>query len=329
MKTHGTDQLNWDDVRFCLAVINEGSVSAAAKALGVNQTTVSRRITALEHQLAVTLFDRSTSGWLLTAAGESIHQLAEQMRERAFAIQRSLTDGQQELSGKLRVTAVDVCLQRMLLPGLRAFADKYPEIQIELLASEETFDLAVQQADIAFRNTNNPPPNVVGKRISTFALGIYARPEVYAQYQRDPTSVSAITWREGAMAPVWLDKSFSDLQVRFRVNSLNVMFDMVLGGFGIGQLPCAMGDSSEELVRLPNPHQEPGMDFWVLSHIDLRNNARIRIFREFMIDYLQPFVPLIEGKGMGSVPEKYRYREIWGSVSNAAAHHAICDHDVA
>lgn len=326
MHQRDTDKLDWDDVRYCLAVIREGSVSAAAKALGVNQTTVSRRITALEQQLSVTLFDRSTSGWLLTAAGESIHAMAEQMQEQAFAIQRSLAGGQTELQGKLRVTAVDVCLQRMLLPGLRAFADQYPEIEIELLASEETFDLAVQQADIAFRNTNTPPDNVVGKRISNFAMGIYARPEVYEQYQQDPASVSAITWREGAVAPVWLDKTFSDLQVRFRVNSLNVMYDMIAGGFGIGQLPCAMGDSSNELVRLANPQQEPGLDFWVLSHIDLRNNARIRIFREFMIDYLQPFIPLIEGKGMDSVPEKYRYYDTWGSISNAAANHAACDH---
>ena len=291
--------INWDDLRFCLAVAREGSVTAAARKLDVNHTTVSRRITALEQELNVTLFDRSTSGWLVTPVGETILGSAEHMADEVNSIRRVVQADRQELSGKLRVTSVDICIQRLLLPPLKAFARQYPDIEVELIASTEMLDLSVHDADIAFRSTNEPPPNVVGKHIADFAYAVYAGEELYARYLEDPRGVSAITlsWSAAAgAAPAWLARDFPGMPVRYRVNSLSVVLDMARQGMGFAQLPCALGDMAPELRRVPGTHEEPRLGFWVLSHIDLRTTARIRIFRDFMLEAIAPFVPLIEGE---------------------------------
>lgn len=289
--------INWDDLRYCLAVVREGSVSAAARKLAVNHTTVSRRISALEQELGATLFDRSTAGWLLTPFGESILRQVEQMAEEVHAIRRHATADRQDLGGRIRVTALDVCIQRLMLPGLRAFASRYPEIEIELIASDTPFDLAVHEADIAFRSTDEPPPNVLGTRIGTFANAVYATPDLLERYRESPASAGAITWSgDGRTLPPWLQRNFPGMRVRYYINSLSVACDLAKAGMGFALLPCGLGDTAPELRRVPGATGEPGRGFWVLSHIDLRTTARLRIFRDFMLEQIAPHVPLIEGQ---------------------------------
>ena len=293
----GMENINWDDIRYCLAVITEGSVTAAARKLDVNHATVSRRISGLEAVLGAPLFDRSTSGWLITPVGEAVLSSAERIHEQVLGIQRTVQVDRQELSGKLRITALDVCIQRILMPGLKAFSDRYPDISIELIASESTFNLAGHEADIAFRTTNEPPPNVLGTKIAKFAYAIYGNKELYDHYLNGDHGISGITWMgDGHTLPPWLQKTFPNMQVRYRVNSLTIAYDLVVQGFGFSLLPCGLGDSDPSLTRIDSDYIEPGMDFWLLSHIDLRTTARIRIFRDFMLEAIQPYIPLIEGR---------------------------------
>ncbi len=290
--------LDWNDIQYCLAVVKEGSVTAAARALDVNHTTVSRRITALEKQLNVRLFDRSTAGWLITPVGESVLKSAESIAEEVSNIQRQVLADSQELSGTLKVTAVDLTIQRVLQPGLKAFCTKYPDISIELIASEDPFNLSVHEADIAFRVTNDPPPNVLGKKIADFAYGIYATDELAEAISKGSRDVGAILWLSDPRRPQpqWKDKGFPDLPVRYRVNSLNVAYELVRHGHGIAQLPTGLGELDPLLTRIPCDHVEQPMGFWVLSHIDLRTTARIRIFRDFMMEFIAPRIPMLEGK---------------------------------
>ncbi|MFK7731129.1 MAG: LysR family transcriptional regulator [Pseudomonadales bacterium] len=292
--------LDWNDLRYCLAIVDEGSVTAAAKKLGVNHTTVSRRITALETQLGAPLFDRSNSGWLITPLGESILPEASQMRESAQAISRMVTADRKELSGLIRVTTIDTFMQGAIGPGLMEFTQQYPDIDIELILGDEVLDLASHDADIAFRGTDSPPPNVVGTRLGHFATGVYCTPAVYEQYQNDPGSVSAISWRgDGKTLPDWMPQYFPGMHLRYRVSSLNVLYDLTRHGYGIAQLPCGLGDASHRLIRVPDTQIGKGPGLWVLSHIDLRTTARIRIFRDFMIEAIEKRMPLLEGKREG------------------------------
>ncbi len=302
--------LDWNDLSYCLAIVDEGSVTAAAKKLGVNHTTVSRRVTALETQLGAPLFDRSNSGWLITPLGESILPEAMQMRESAQAISRMVTADRKELSGVIRVTTIDTFMQGAIGPALKDFTQQYPDIDIELILADEVLDLANHDADIAFRGTDSPPPNVVGTRLGQFATCVYCTPAIYEQFQKDPASVAAISWRgDGKTLPDWMINYFPGLRLRYRVSSMNILYDLTRQGFGIAQLPCGLGDASHRLMRLPDIPVGKGPGLWVLSHIDLRTTARIRIFRDFMIDALEKRMPLLEGKLEGYGKKQSRLGE--------------------
>jgi DNA-binding transcriptional LysR family regulator len=289
--------IDWQDLRYLMEIVRGGTLTAAAKKLGVNQTTVSRRISALETALNAPLFDRSNNGWFITPVGESVMRSVEAIAGEVANIGRLVQVDRQELSGRLKITAPDICVQGLLMPGLNEFTRLYPEIDIDLVATEALLDLSLHDADVAFRCTNKPPLNVLGTHIADFTYAVYATPSLYQQYLDDPASVGGIGWSsEGRTAPEWMLADFPHMQVRYRANSLNVAFNLARQGLGFCQLPCGLGDASAKLRRVPGKYQATTTGFWLLSHIDLRTTARIRIFRDFMLEAMQPYVPLIEGQ---------------------------------
>lgn len=288
--------LDWGDLSHFLAVVRAGSLSAAAKELNVNHTTVSRRISALEDHLKAPLFERASTGWMITSLGESIIPYAEQMQESVHSVNRIVAADRTELSGTLKVTAMEMFIQRVVSVGLHDFAKAYPEIDLELILGNEVLDLGSREADIAFRGTDEPSPNVIGKRLGHFAWTAYCTHEVYEQYQENPHQVHAISWRgDGETPPDWVLNQMPELRVRYRANTLDGLYTLANNSFGVAELPCSLGDSTANLRRVPEVPVRKGAGLWVLSHVDLRSTARIRIFRDFMLDALEKLLPLIEG----------------------------------
>lgn len=290
---------NWDDVRHFLEVVERGSVLRAAEALGVNQTTVSRRVSALEKKLGANLFDRGGKSWVVTPAGESIREAAEGMAEQAQAVQRHAHANSEELSGKIRVTAPDACTQKILMPGITEFLKAYPAIDLEFVAASTTE--APRDVDVAVSGTDNPPQNLVGKRIGMIAYTVYGNREwLDAIRAGEGEDAPTITWiGDGESRPPWIQRSFPKSRKVYRVDSVALMFDMAKHGVGIAQIGCIIGDMEPQLYRIPARYTEPGMGLWVLSHVDLRTTARVRIFRDFLVDELTKQLDLIEGRAEG------------------------------
>ena len=137
----------------------------------------------------------------------------------------------------------------------------------------------------------------IGKRIAEFAYAVYGTRELCELYQREPEAVTAVTWMgDGQSVPEWMQKCFPAMQVRYRANTLNIAYELARQGLGFTQLPCGLGDMAPELQRIPVEYQAPRTGFWLLSHIDLRTTARFRIFRDFMVQQINPKVDLIEGR---------------------------------
>jgi DNA-binding transcriptional LysR family regulator len=291
-------KLDWDGVHYFLEVVRAGSVSGAAQALGVNQTTVSRRITALEGHLGKSLFVRTGKRWLITTVGEHLIAAAESMAEDANTIERHVMADSQELSGLLRVTVADVCTQHLAMPALKAFTQQYPDVDLEIIATRDELNLAAREADVALRTTDEPPPNLVGKRIGRLAYAVYGTREILERVQNDPTGsdVPCITWiGDGSTRPPWIEKSFPDTRRVYRTSELNLMLQMVSQGMGMAQMPCVFCEPDPLLHRIPARHVEHGWGLWVLSHVDLRTTARVRIFRDFLVAELEKQKELIEG----------------------------------
>ncbi|GAA6152435.1 LysR family transcriptional regulator [Pseudoteredinibacter isoporae] len=289
--------IDWNDLNYFLTTVQNGSMAAAAKQLKVNHTTVSRRISALEQQLGSPLFERTATGLSITPLGESMIPYAENMRDSVNAMDRLVTADKQELAGTIKVTAIDMFGRRVLAPVLKEFLDLYPNIDLELILQDENVDLSAREADLAFRATDNPAPDLVGKRLGRFAMTVYCTQELWEQYQQDPSSVYAIDWTEnGPSTPDWIEDYMPKLRVRHYCSTFNGVYELARAGCGVARLPCGLGDSTPELMRVPGIPLYQGMGLWVLSHIDLRNTARIKVLRDFVVERLEKELPLMEGQ---------------------------------
>ncbi len=291
--------MNWNDIRYFIEVVRAGSVTQASRRLGVNQTTVSRRITTLEDHLNKKLFDRLANGWLITPVGERLLSAAENMAEEAQTIERHVLADSQDLTGKLRITVADVCTQYLVMPAIKIFTEKYPDVDLEIIATRDILDLAAREADIALRATDEPPPNLIGNRITQLAYAIYGTRETLEAIQKAPDNhnVPCITWiGDGHTQPPWIEKNFPKARRVYRTSELGLMLQMMGQGLGIAQIPCVFGEPDPMLFRIPAKYVEPGWGLWVLSHVDLRTTARVRIFRDILVEVLEYQKSLIEGE---------------------------------
>lgn len=284
--------MNWDDLRFFLALAREGTVSAAGRALAVKHTTVARRITALEEQLGSRLFDRLPGGYAMTQVAENLYPHALSMEELVQAADREVFGMDTQLSGTLKLTASYDVFTRLITPKLHQFTDQYPGINIELLSSATLADLASRQADIALRLSPKPPEYLIGREVMPLRHGVYASSK-YLKKKR--VTDKLILWEHERDMPEWVNDHFTGARVAARTTEIMTMVDAVKNHMGLARMPCYVADAEPSLRRLDVALTPSNWGVWVLSHADLRSTARVRVCREFLIDIIQQQRELIEG----------------------------------
>lgn len=296
--------MEWSDLRYFAAVSRTGSLGGAARQLGVNHSTVFRRINALEANLGVKLFERLPAGYALTAAGEEMMATAVQVEDEINALDRRLSGRDYRLSGNIRVTTTDTIGLWFVQPHLYEFHQAHPGIQVELVISNELFSLSKREADIAIRPTQNPPEELVGRRISDIAWAVYSSREYLKGKPKlrrlsdlaRHTLVSGDDSLAQLGASRWLRKQAPDAEIGYRSNSLMAQLSAVKAGFGLAVLPCFLGDSESDLARVFAPDASLTSGLWLLTHRDLRDTARIRAFMDFMTRSIRSQKSLLEGK---------------------------------
>jgi len=291
--------MEWDDLRFVLAVAEAGSLAGAARRLGVNHTTVLRRIGAFEKRLGVRLFERLPTGYVPTAGGEELIAAARAVDETVTRLERKLAGKDLRLSGVVRVTTTDTLMDAILPDMLRAFRDSYPGIQVEVAISNLMFNLTKREADVAIRPASKPPETLVGRRVAKIAFAIYASPRYLADNPRQ--DLPGHRWvvpddsLAGTAAGKWMRSQFAGSEIALRADSLLALRQAAQAGLGLAPLPCYLGDAAPDLVRVDGPIAEMETSLWILTHADLRHTARIRAFTEFAANALAQRRPLFEG----------------------------------
>lgn len=289
----------WDDLRVFLAVARTGSLSGAAKALGVNHSTVFRRINAFENALGVRLFERLPTGYALSVAGEEMQASAARVEREIERVDLRITGQDLKLEGTLVVTTTDTIIENFLAPHLLAFRRAYPGIRLDLVIDNQNINLSKRQADIAVRPTRNPPESLVGRRIAGIAFAPYAA----KSYMKDRTpDLGALDWLAvdeslaHLSAAKWFRDTLPDATVVLRANSLLGLLHTCAAGLGAATLGCFMGDTHKNLVRLADPIPDAATALWLLTHEDLRHTGRVRAFMDFMATSLASDVDLLEGR---------------------------------
>lgn len=284
--------LAWDDLRLVLAIARSGNLRAAAAALGVNHSTMFRRLNAAEAALGAKLFERLAAGYRPTDAGQRLIEAAERMETEALALDRELTGHDTRLTGTLRVTASETLAFGMLTGEIARFRARHPGIVVELLVDNRVLDLSRREADVALRATRPSQGDLFGRKLADVRWCFYgARAAGTApKSRRDLERREIIRWAEATQptkAAAWLAKNLPDAPTGYRTGSLVNQFMAARAGLGLALLPCYLGDSDAALARVLSPLADLTTELWLVTHRSLKDTARIRAFMEVVGDGLK------------------------------------------
>ncbi|MCK8785703.1 LysR family transcriptional regulator [Roseomonas sp. NAR14] len=297
--------LEWDDLRHFLAIARHGSLSAAARALGVAQPTMGRRLAALEQRAGARLLERTPGGYTLTPAGEAALGHAERIENEVLAVERGIGGRDVRLEGRIRLTAVETLVVDILLPELADFAARYPGITLELITDTRPLSLARREADVALRMARPDQGDLVARQVSRIDHGLYASRDYLDRHGTPDLAAGAPGHRvvlalEDLMRlqeMAWLAGMTGRAQVALRSNSRFAQRQAACGGMGLACLARYLGDAAPALVRLETPVPPPRREVWLVVHRDTRHTPRIRSLTDFLGTAFQRRVAVLAPEG--------------------------------
>jgi DNA-binding transcriptional LysR family regulator len=287
--------IDWDDIRYFLAVAREGSVRAAAERLGVNHSTVLRRIAHLEESLGGQMFEKLPSGYRLTEAGEEVRELANQMEVSSRQLETRVFARDQSVRGLLRVTMAPTVATHLLMPDFADFARLHPDIEMEIMSSGELANLTNREADVALRvvyDRKTLPQNLHGLKGPDVFGGVYMSRDQLAA----PDLLRWIVISAHGI-PDWA-RAVRTAGVPFRATDGEAQIAAVRQGIGITTLPCFIGDADPLLVRVPGSELHQYGALWLLTQGETRKTKRVRMFTEFVSGRLAGYAPRLAGNGV-------------------------------
>lgn len=293
--------IDWDDLRLVLAIGRVGNLAGAGQKLGLNHTTLYRRLNRLEADLGARLFARAREGYVPTAAGEEALALAARVEDDIAALEQRLRGRDLRPSGMLRVTTADTLAEAVMPNLLAGFRAAHPEITVELVVGGAFFNLTKRDADVAIRPAAELPPHLVGREIACIRNAVYAS-AAYLARQGEAPALAGQDWVgfDDSLAHLaaarWLAAHIPPERVALKANTLIAVRDAVRAGMGLGILPCFLGDAAPDLRRVQPPFPEPASGLWLVTHPDLHRLGRVRAFMAFAGERLAALRPAFEGR---------------------------------
>ncbi|MGE3992322.1 LysR family transcriptional regulator [Pseudorhodoplanes sp.] len=279
---------DWNDLKYLLAVARHGSTIAAGKALGVNQSTVHRRLTELEGRIGRELVSRQTSGYRLTELGEELLPFAERVEVAVRELEQHVADVARDRRGVIRLTCPEPIVPR-LTPLIDRFHARHPTFQVEFVTSDRYLDLLKGEADVAFRS-GDTDDHLIGLKIADSIWAVYAS-RAYIERHDKPERVEDLARHllvslddtlPNHRVVKWLKAVAPDAKIVARNNSVLGLVYAVKSGIGLGPLPTAVADDQEDLVRVLGPLPELSRSWRLLTHPDLRRTPRVSAFFDFV-----------------------------------------------
>jgi DNA-binding transcriptional LysR family regulator len=281
-----TDRLDWEDVRYFVALARHGTLSATARALRINHATVARRITSLERLIGRALFDRRAKGYVLTVEGKAVLNDANAMDEAALAVLRRLDAGT-ELNGLVRLAAGRVLAERFLIDRLRRFHERYPAIDLEVIGGSRVVSLAKREADIALRYGSPKDSELVARRVAKITFGLYASSAYRDRLNagQEPAFIGFDQESDFIAEAGWLTRHFGHSRFSFRTSSQTTQAAAARAGYGVALLPRYVVATHEpDLVEVSLGERLPERDVWLLIRRDLTKIPRVRAAADYLTE---------------------------------------------
>ncbi|KJZ21261.1 LysR family transcriptional regulator [Loktanella sp. S4079] len=287
---------SWDDLRTVMCLVRAGSLAAAAKMLGLNYTTVARRVARAEDALGVALFERLTDGYQPTEAGLLVAEHAERMSDQSDTLLRKLQGQDASLRGSLTVTAPQLLIAHVLTRLIDEFCAAYPEIDLHIRATNDLLDLNRREADLAIRISRDPGDTLMGRRLTPQYSASFASPKIADQINANPHQmVDWIVYADYQTVPANVDPAYPNHRVRMTFDDMVAIRAAAQAGLGVARMPLFLGRASDGLVRVPVLPPQPYPEVWFVAHRDVWASAKVTAFREMLVPYMRSirarFVP--------------------------------------
>jgi DNA-binding transcriptional LysR family regulator len=287
---------DWNDLKAFLAVARSGSTLGASRTLGVNQTTVARRVESLEAALCLKLVERGQSGSRLTEAGRDLVAEAEKVEAAARVFGARAQAHQRGLAGAIRVTTVEMVANMTLTPAIAEFRRQYPEVEVELIVSDDRLDIEGGEADLAIRiGALDPNSPLVARRLLDYTFRLYCSRD-YAERRGVPATPAELADHDlvggdaslnRAPALAWMFEQAGGKAAVTRSNTFNSLAHAVAAGLGVSPLPTILGDSDPNLVRCSDVIEAVTGAGWIVTRRELKDTPRMRAFIDFIVPYMR------------------------------------------
>ncbi len=318
--------VDWDDLRFFLAIARSGNFSAAAKSLRVTQSTVGRRLASLEATMGARLIHRTADGYVPTAAGDAILEHVERVEAETLALARAVQGYDTRLEGVVRIAAPSIVVSRLLLPCFAALHQCYPKISIEVIENADRANFTAKDFDVAIRAGRFEQHDLVVRSLGKVAFGIYAS-EAYLAAHGEPVFESGCAGHKmvlcadnlGSMVDTgWLAEMTGHANVVLTAASTETLLGAVAGGSGIGALPrfVAEGEGCSRIVRLLPPAALPQVEIWLAVHRENRKTARARAVIDLIAKTMGGLAGLLDPSEADSVASEL---DAMGAIMPVAA----------
>ena len=291
-------EIGWELYRSFLGVLNHGSLSGAARALGVAQPTIGRHVAALEKSLGLALFTRSQTGFLPTEAGQSLRMYAESLQSTVAALERAAASQGSGVLGSVRITASDVIGVEVLPPIVARLRDRHPDLAVELALTDRVQDLIGREADIAVRMMRPRQELLVARRVGEIVVGLHAHQSYLSRHGTPKTLAdlanhaligfdepTAFIRGAGKSFSAWRREAFS-----IRTDNNLAQLALIRSGAGIGvcQVPIALRD--DKILRILPKQIALSLETWVTMHQDLRTSPRCRVTFDALVEGLEQYI---------------------------------------
>jgi DNA-binding transcriptional LysR family regulator len=284
-------QMDWDDLRYVLALKRLNTLSAVAQSFGESHSTVGRRLRAIERKLGARLFDQTPEGFVATPAGQDYAEAAERVEAEVLALQARVAGQDKRLQGKLRVTTMDL-LYSHYQAAFTSFIERYAGIELTVVVTNNASSLTRREADVALRLTNAPPQDLVGRRIGQLDFAPYASRALVARYGADPTQPD-YPWLhlDERSNPKWLDEWLAanapNARIAMRIEANAVMLrEAIASGVGVSFASTAEADADPRLQRVGPVLTAFSQGCWLLTLPDLRSTRRVLAFMDHFATWL-------------------------------------------
>ena len=283
-----TLDLDWEDVRYFIALAQHGSLAATARALRVNHATVARRVTNLETLLGHSLFDRRAAGYVLTAQGKAALDGAVAMDEGALAVLQR-RDSNPEINGLVRLTAARALADAFITDRLGGLKERYPALDLEMISRARVMSLARRETDIALRLGSPKDSELVGRKVGGIGFGFYASPRYRDELETGqlPSMIGFDDDSSFIFEASWLARQFHNYRFGFRTNSQTAQVAAARAGYGVALLPRYLASQDRKLVEVSLGEPVPVREVWLLVRRDQAKAPRIRAVADYLVDIFQ------------------------------------------